>query len=44
MELLDFIYGGKMKIKFEKFGFYKIDIDYLKFLHSKDEQVFYSEV
>jgi len=31
-------------MKFEKYGFYKIDIDYLEFLHSRDKQVFYSDV
>jgi len=32
-----------MNIKFEKYGFYKIDKDYLKFLHSRDGQVFYRD-
>ncbi|WP_338633829.1 type III toxin-antitoxin system ToxN/AbiQ family toxin [Sporomusa ovata] len=32
---------GKMDIKYDNFGFYKINIDYVKYLHSKDSQVFY---
>lgn len=32
-----------MELQIEKFGFYKIDKEYLKFLHSKDEQVFYED-
>ena len=27
---------------FENFGFYAVDIDYVKYLHSKDNQVFYN--
>lgn len=30
-----------MQVQFEKFGFYRINRDYLKYLHSKDSQVFY---
>jgi hypothetical protein len=31
-----------MDISYEKYGFYTIDIDYVKYLHSKDTEVFYS--
>jgi len=30
-----------MKTEYKEFGFYRIDIDYVRFLHSKDSQVFY---
>lgn len=30
-----------MNTEFEKFGFYKVNIDYVKYLSSKDGQVFY---
>lgn len=30
-----------MEVQFDKFGFYKVNMDYLKFLNSKDSQVFY---
>ena len=33
-----------MRIKFEKYGLYKIDKDYLEFLHSRDSEVFYKNV
>jgi len=33
-----------MEVKFERFGFYKIDKEYMKFLNSRDEQVFYRDV
>jgi len=33
-----------MEIKFEKYGFYKIDKSYLEFLHSRDREVFYKNV
>lgn len=32
-----------MEVQFEKFGLYKIDRDYLRFLNSKDSQVFYED-
>ncbi len=30
-----------MSIEFENFGFYKVNIEYIKYLHSKDSEVFY---
>ena len=33
-----------MEIKFEKYGFYKVDKSYLEFLHSRDREVFYKNV
>lgn len=30
-----------MSVEFENFGFYKININYIKYLHSQDSQVFY---
>ena len=32
-----------MEAHFEKFGFYTVDIDYIRYLHTKDDQVFYSD-
>lgn len=32
-----------MSVEFENFGFYKVNIDYVKYLHSKDSQVFYED-
>ena len=30
-----------MSVEFENFGFYKVNIDYVRYLNSKDFQVFY---
>ena len=32
-----------MDVYFEKYGFYTVNIDYIKYLHSKDDQVFYND-
>jgi len=32
-----------MEVRYEKYGFYTIDTEYLKYLYSKDTEVFYSE-
>ena len=32
-----------MQLQYEDYGFYKIDINYLKYLHSIDDQVFFKE-
>ena len=31
-----------MKVEFVDFGFYNVNIDYVRFLHSKDNQVYFS--
>lgn len=33
-----------MNSRFERYGLYKIDMDYLQFLHTQDSQVFYQNV
>jgi protein AbiQ len=35
---------GEMEVNYEDFGFYKVDINYIKYLHSVDSQVFYKNV
>lgn len=32
-----------MKLQYKDYGFYKINLDYLKYLHAVDDQVFYKE-
>lgn len=32
-----------MSVEFENFGFYRVNINYVKYLHSKDSQVFYED-
>ena len=32
-----------MEIQFENYGFYKIEKDYLRYLNSKDSQVFFED-
>lgn len=35
--------GESMELQYEEYGFYRIDKDYLKYLHSIDNQVFFKD-